>query len=410
MSNTTKQLILLINSFDGGGAERQFSILADYLPFTAIYCIESTNVYLDESKHAVHYLSTHNNKTRSLIKYLSTPYYAYKLYKQLKGKKNIQVLSVLERAHLVSYLLSFFMKIDHIMSFQLSHKSHYKGISGSVLKFIFKKVTQRSLFSIPNSYAGAIEMAELYQIPSAKITAIPNGYNFEEIQTRSLLNHESPFSTLLQQPYILCVARFLGQKAQDKLIMAFSNIKKTHPGLKLVFAGTGEKMQACIDLSMSLSLKTFVYNQEPYTDDHDVYFLGFQKNPLVLMKHASIFAFPTYYEGLPNALIEAMICGAVPVSSDCPTGPREIIAPDTQLTTQAQNYEVSPNGILIAPFDANNPDKANGVQAWTEALNYLLDHPSLVANIQSHLPSRVAEYNMNVIIEKWNQVIAQLAK
>lgn len=128
------------------------------------------------------------------------------------------------------------------------------------------------------------------------------------------------------------------------------------------------------------------------------------------MKHASIFAFPTYYEGLPNALIEAMICGAVPVSSDCPTGPREIIAPDTQLTTQAQNYEVSPNGILIAPFDANNPDKANGVQAWTDALNYLLDHPSLVANIQSHLPSRVAEYNMNVIIEKWNQVIAQLAK
>jgi glycosyltransferase involved in cell wall biosynthesis len=107
-----------------------------------------------------------------------------------------------------------------------------------------------------------------------------------------------------------------------------------------------------------------------------------------LMKHASIFAFPTYYEGLPNALIEAMICGAVPVSSDCPTGPREIIAPDTQLTTQAQNYEVSPNGILIAPFDANNPDKANGVQAWTDALNYLLDHPSLVANIQSHLPSR----------------------
>ena len=105
-----------------------------------------------------------------------------------------------------------------------------------------------------------------------------------------------------------------------------------------------------------------------------------------------------------------MICGAVPISSDCPTGPREIIAPDTQLSTQAQNYELSPNGILIAPFDANNPDKENGVQAWTDALNHLLDHPTLMANIQSHLPTRVAEYNMNVIIEKWNQVIAQLAK
>ncbi len=409
MSKTTKELILLINSFDGGGAERQFSILADYLPFKAIYCLETDNVYLDGSKHQLNFLSNHDKKTGSIKKYLSTPFYAYKLYKEIKHREHIQILSVLERSHIVCYLLSFFMNIEYVLSFQLSHKSHYNGISGTLLKFLFKKIVKRSLFCIPNSYAGEAEMAQLYDIPAEKIKAIPNGYNFEEIHNRAAQSDQFQFPELLQQKYILCVARFFGQKAQDQLIKAFSQLRATHADIKLVFAGTGEKMEACIQLSLEEKLKTFVIDRQTYTGDYDVYFLGFQRNPLVLMKHAALFAFPTYYEGLPNALIEAMICGAVPIASDCPTGPREIIAPNSDLNTLPTTYELSPYGILVAPFDATTRNPQLAITNWANAIKHLLDNATLCEEIKAHLSARVSNYNMDEIIKKWNVILAEIA-
>ena len=57
----------------------------------------------------------------------------------------------------------------------------------------------------------------------------------------------------------------------------------------------------------------------------DVYFPGFVQNPFVWMKHAKVFVLSSSYEGLPNALIQAMACGTQVVSTDCPTGPSEIL-------------------------------------------------------------------------------------
>ncbi len=53
--------------------------------------------------------------------------------------------------------------------------------------------------------------------------------------------------------------------------------------------------------------------------------LGYVENPLKFFVHADVFVLSSYVEGLPNVLVEAMMCGCTPVSTNCPTGPRELL-------------------------------------------------------------------------------------
>ena len=59
--------------------------------------------------------------------------------------------------------------------------------------------------------------------------------------------------------------------------------------------------------------------------DDVVSLLGYVENPLKYFARADVFVLSSHVEGLPNVLVEAMMCGCTPVSTDCPTGPREVL-------------------------------------------------------------------------------------
>ena len=59
--------------------------------------------------------------------------------------------------------------------------------------------------------------------------------------------------------------------------------------------------------------------------DDTVRLLGYVENPLKYFSRADVFVLSSHVEGLPNVLVEAMMCGCTPVSTDCPTGPREVL-------------------------------------------------------------------------------------
>ena len=62
-----------------------------------------------------------------------------------------------------------------------------------------------------------------------------------------------------------------------------------------------------------------------YSLENSVQLLGFVENPLKYFARADVFALSSHVEGLPNVLVEAMMCGCTPVATDCPTGPREVL-------------------------------------------------------------------------------------
>jgi len=161
------------------------------------------------------------------------------------------------------------------------------------------------------------EVIELFPHLKERVTRIYNPFNFERIrklaEDGSFLSGEE--KNLIDQEYCLAVSRLdTVQKDYDTLLKAFSKFKKSSKSdLKLYICGDGPSRDEIEKMIDELKLSK------------EVVLLGQQKNPYIWMKRCQFFVHSSKYEGLPTVLIEAMILGKTVVSSDCPTGPREIL-------------------------------------------------------------------------------------
>ena len=113
-------------------------------------------------------------------------------------------------------------------------------------------------------------------------------------------------------PIVIGAGRLAPWKGFPDLIMAVKEVNKSVP-VKLIILGGGPLRIELEDLINSEGLTGVVK------------LLGYQDNPLKFYSKADVFVLSSYVEGLPNVLVEAMMCGCTPVSTDCPTGPREVL-------------------------------------------------------------------------------------
>ena len=127
-------------------------------------------------------------------------------------------------------------------------------------------------------------------------------------------------------PVLLAVGRLVPQKGYDVLLKAMAIIRSARPEAKLVVLGEGPLRGELMTMADRSGLSGCVQ------------FMGFQRNPYPFIANSSAFVMASRREGLPTVLIEALACGTPIVSTDCPTGPREIL----------QGGEC---GLLVAPED-----------------------------------------------------------
>jgi glycosyltransferase involved in cell wall biosynthesis len=114
-------------------------------------------------------------------------------------------------------------------------------------------------------------------------------------------------------PVFLAVGRLTPQKDFANLIRAFAIVRQQRPA-RLIILGEGETRSA-----LEAEIATLGITE-------DVSLPGFNANPYAYMARAAIFVLSSRWEGLPTVSIEAMACGCAVVSTDCPSGPREILA------------------------------------------------------------------------------------
>lgn len=116
---------------------------------------------------------------------------------------------------------------------------------------------------------------------------------------------------------VLFVGRLAGQKDLDTWVRTFERVHERNPDTRAVIAGQGpyrEELEGVVERS----------------DAADAISLpGFVENPFRYMGQADVFFLSSRYEGLPTVLIEALACGCPVVATDCPSGPREILADGT---------------------------------------------------------------------------------
>lgn len=112
---------------------------------------------------------------------------------------------------------------------------------------------------------------------------------------------------------VISMGRLEPQKDFETLIKAFAEINKQFSDWKLDIYGTGEKQEIIQKLIDDLNLTSAVC------------LCGRTEKPVMEMSKSDIFVLSSYYEGFPNVLCEAMYAGCACISTDCVSGPRELI-------------------------------------------------------------------------------------
>jgi glycosyltransferase involved in cell wall biosynthesis len=127
------------------------------------------------------------------------------------------------------------------------------------------------------------------------------------------------------------------------------------------------------------------------------------------MARSKLFVFPSLWEGFGNVLVEAMACEVPVVSSDCRSGPREILAPNTDFNYQTQKPEFAEYGVLMPVFEvkyksANEPLEEREIM-WVETVDRLLKDESLRKHYSEKAKQRAEDFRIEKIVEKWKEVI-----
>jgi glycosyltransferase involved in cell wall biosynthesis len=114
-------------------------------------------------------------------------------------------------------------------------------------------------------------------------------------------------------PVVLAVGSLTPQKDYPTLLAALAELGRRRP-VRAVICGEGPERPALEAMAESLGLRDVVD------------FPGFSQNPFALMRAANALVLSSRWEGLPTVLVEGLACGATIVATDCPSGPREILA------------------------------------------------------------------------------------
>jgi glycosyltransferase involved in cell wall biosynthesis len=143
-----------------------------------------------------------------------------------------------------------------------------------------------------------------FGIDAARMQVIGNPFDFGSIRALAA----KPCPTRPETPYILHVGRFAAQKRHDLLLAAYARASLSH---QLVLLTPPDERLGGLIAQAGL--------------DDRVRVADFQANPYPWMAGADLLVLCSDHEGLPNVLIEALACGTRVVSTDCPSGPREIL-------------------------------------------------------------------------------------
>ncbi len=213
-------------------------------------------------------------------------------------------------------------------------------------------------------------------LPQKMVKTIFNPVAAREIKSLSEEQPEHDWFDHPEIPVVLGIGRFVKQKNFPMLVRAFAKLRKKRP-VRLVLLGgddsSGEQVRHKAELEE-------LADELGVSEDFDM--PGYKENPYPYLRRASVFALSSRFEGFGNVLVEALFCGCPVVSTDCPSGPAEILR-DGEF------------GRLVPVDDA---------QGMAEALDAILDEE--VDGMA--LRARGEEFSVDRAVENYSELFRQL--
>jgi N-acetylgalactosamine-N,N'-diacetylbacillosaminyl-diphospho-undecaprenol 4-alpha-N-acetylgalactosaminyltransferase len=334
-------ILFLINEFERGGAERVVSYLLQDLPQRFddskfwIFLLEKSEISYPLPDFVKIITGSAFHQT-SQIKFFKLFLLALRLKKIVK-KENIKtVISFLNRANYVNILSSLAGSPHRTIISERNTASIIYGKNTSmdlVNRFLIRTLYKKCAEIIAVSQGVKNDLVTNFNIPEKNIFVIYNPFDIDKIKEDADKPLDHPWVGNSRYKVMISVGRLEEQKNYTMLIRSFQRVSSQLPDARLIIIGEGKERPVLIRLIKNLAL------------ENRIDLIGQQDNPFMYLARADLFILSSVAEGFPNVLLESMICGCPVISTDCPSGPNEII-------TNGQN------GILIPVGDTETMSKA----------------------------------------------------
>ncbi|MBU6122869.1 glycosyltransferase [Hymenobacter siberiensis] len=293
-------------------------------------------------------------------------------------------------------------------------KVHDRNISGTVgwlrKTILMPWLYQRADKMVTVSRDIIPEMTDKFGVPRHKLSAINNSFEVESVRARSMEPLDDAIVAVYATgPILVTSGRLAIQKNQAPLLDIFAGLLKRQSA-KLVFIGDGELRTSLVMHAFGLGLRVYQSwnEEEQLTPDYDVYFVGLQDNPFKYIQPAQLFVFPSGWEGFPLALGEAMTCGVACVTTDCPTGPREMLAPDSNApTVPLRKAEWTKFGVLM-PMLTEPESLSADIACWVNTLDQLLSDANARQRLGQAAQLRANDFTHQRIFAQWKELLDEL--
>ena len=299
----SKKIIMFMPSIEGGGVEKNFFIVANYLcNFNKISVITISNIYRNKFNRKIEFISFKSlfwNRLSRKLKY----FFAFiLLIKKLLLEKEKIVFCF--QANIYAILIC---KIFCVKIIVRSNSAPFGWSKNSIKKKIFTIVLKLADKIMVNSFEFKKDLKKEFQVNSISIY---NPLDKKRIIDQSKKKIRKIFNRNTLK--IINVGRFVDQKDQLTLLKALNEIKNKI-NFNAIIIGQGV---------LKDKLKEFIIKNKL---GNLVKLLNFKKNPYQYIVKADIFILSSSFEGLPNVLLEALVLNKFIISSDCRTGPKEIL-------------------------------------------------------------------------------------
>lgn len=222
---------------------------------------------------------------------------------------------------------------------------------------------------VSNSEAGAAYAVELGADPE-RVRVVPNGRNVDQFRSADAADVRAELAIDDDELVVGTVGRLIERKGHAELITAWADVRTRVPNARLLVVGDGVQREA------------LQAHAEAVGCADSVEFLGRRDDVPELLAAMDVFAFPSHFEGLPGAVIEAMAAGCAIVAT-----------PVDGTTDLLDDYRTG----LFVPVDSPEP------LGW--AISRLLESPQLRATLgDSARTEATAEYTVDTMVERFESV------
>jgi N-acetylgalactosamine-N,N'-diacetylbacillosaminyl-diphospho-undecaprenol 4-alpha-N-acetylgalactosaminyltransferase len=372
-------LLIFINSLRSGGAERVVSQLLSHLK-------DDFDIHLALYSHVIEYdipegikildlKQSENDGQMTML--LKLPWLSFRVSKYCKKHAITHSVSFLNRPCYINALMrSCWGYKGRVVMCERTHETTMlktkSTLTRIITRFLISASYNRADLVLANALAIKVDLREHLQVKTP-IDVIYNPIDIRDLQAKMI--QPINFSLSKEIFHFIAVGNFRHEKNFPLLLNAFALLKEQN--CKLLLVGDGP-LRGLLEQKVS-ALKI----------QDKVIFCGRDNNPFKYIHKCDAFMLSSDVEGFPNVLLEALACGKPVISTDCLSGPREMLAPSTDPNRQLNDHFSEEEFGILTPV-GNAPVMAS-------AMNKMMTDTALRNRLTEKVAKRAAAFDISII-------------